>query len=400
MTFSPTRLARLEAHLTEHYIEAGRLPCSLMLIARHGEIAHLHTQGHADIARNLPLRDDHLFRIYSMTKPLTSLALMMLVEEGRVALDDPVAKFIPAWADLEVFVSGTLETGFTTRPPARPMQVIDLMRHTSGLTYGFQNRTAVDAAYRARKVGEVEKSGTLETMVADLARLPLEFDPGAAWNYSVSTDVIGWIVQQVSGQPFETFLHDRILAPLGMADTFFHVPADKAHHLTCCYEATPQGGFTLQDDAPTSPYLAPPSFVSGGGGLVSTAADYLRFARLIQTGGKLGTQRLVSRKTIELMAANHLPGGKCLPELSRSLFSEASYEGVGFGLGFAVVEQPHRTLIPGSKGDLSWGGMASTFFWIDPAEDLIGIFLTQLIPSSTWPVRRQLRTLSYAALDD
>jgi CubicO group peptidase (beta-lactamase class C family) len=311
-----------------------------------------------------------------------------------------VTKFIPAWRDLEVHVSGTLDTGFTTRPPARPMQVIDLMRHTSGLTYGFQTRTPVDAAYRSLKVGEVEKSGTLETMIADLARLPLEFDPGTAWNYSVSTDVIGWIIQQVSGRPFETFLEDRILAPLGMTDTFFHVPADKAHRLTCCYMATEQGGFTLQDDAPTSPYLQPPGFVSGGGGLVSTATDYLRFARLIQTGGKLGRDRLVSRKTIELMAANHLPGGKCLPELSRSLFSEASYEGVGFGLGFAVVQEPHRTLIPGSKGDLSWGGMASTFFWIDPAEDLIGIFLTQLIPSSTWPVRRQLRTLTYAALDD
>jgi CubicO group peptidase (beta-lactamase class C family) len=237
-------------------------------------------------------------------------------------------------------------------------------------------------------------------MIADLARLPLEFDPGTAWNYSVATDVIGWIIQQVSGQRFETFLHDRILKPLGMADTFFHVPPDKAPRLTCCYMATDKGGFTLQDDAPTSPYLQPPSFVSGGGGLVSTATDYLRFARLIQSGGKLGRDRLVSRKTIELMAANHLPQGKCLPELSRSLFSEASYDGVGFGLGFAVVEQPHRTLIPGSKGDLSWGGMASTFFWIDPAEDLIGIFMTQLIPSSTWPVRRQLRTLTYAALDD
>lgn len=400
MTFSPARLARLEAHLAAHYIAPGRLPCSLMLIARHGEIAHLHAQGHADIARGQALRDDHLFRIYSMTKPLTSLALMMLVEEGRIALDDPVTKFIPEWANLEVFVSGTLETGFTTRPPTRPMQIIDLMRHTSGLTYGFQNRTAVDAAYRALKVGEVEKAGTLETMVADLARLPLEFDPGSAWNYSVSTDVIGWIIQQVSGMPFETFLDERILKPLGMTDTFFHVPPDKAQRLTCCYMATPEGGFTLQDDAPTSPWLQPPSFVSGGGGLISTATDYLRFARLIQNGGKLGKDRLVSRKTIELMAANHLPQGKCLPELSRSLFSEASYDGVGFGLGLAVVEQPQRTLIPGSKGDLSWGGMASTFFWIDPAEDLIGIFLTQLIPSSTYAVRRQLRTLTYAALDD
>ena len=400
MTINPSRLARLEAHLAEKYIAGGRLPCSLMLVARHGEMAHLGTQGFADIARGVPLRDDHIFRIYSMTKPVTSVALMMLVEEGRIALDDPVAKFIPQWAGLEVHESGTLETGFKTRKPARAMQIIDLMRHTSGLTYGFQNRTPVDAAYRALKLGEVATSGTLDTMIADLARLPLEFSPGEAWNYSVSSDVLGWIIGQISGQSFDSFLHDRILAPLGMTDTGFHVPADKAHRLACCYQATPEGGFTLQDDASTSPYLQPPAFVSGGGGLVSTASDYLRFARMILNKGVFNGQRLLSRKSVELMSANHLPGGRCLPEMSRSLFSEASYEGVGFGLGFAVVKQPQRTLVPGSKGDLSWGGMASTFFWVDPQEDLIGIFMTQLIPSSTWPVRREVRTLTYAALDD
>uniref|UniRef100_UPI003F6F2965 serine hydrolase domain-containing protein n=1 Tax=Polymorphobacter sp. TaxID=1909290 RepID=UPI003F6F2965 len=301
---------------------------------------------------------------------------------------------------LAAYAGGTLETGFETRPLARPMLVIDLLRHTSGLTDGFQQQTPVDAAYRARRIGEVEKADTLETMIEALATLPLEFSPGEGWNYSVATDVIGWLIELVSGQSLADFLEQRLFGPLGMIDTGFHVPAASAHRLASCYKATPEGGFALQDDARTSPFLAPPEFLSGGGGLVSTAADYLRFARMILGRGTLDGHRYLSRKTIDLMTANHLPGGVDLPAMSRSLFSEASYDGVGFGLGFAVVQQPHRTLIPGSAGDLSWGGMASTFFWIDPAEDLIGIFMTQLIPSSTWPVRREIRTLAYAALDD
>jgi len=400
MSFSPARLARLDAHLSEKYIAPARLPCALTLIARHGESAHLNIQGHADVARGTPLSEDTIFRIYSMTKPITSVALMMLVEEGRIALDDPLTKFIPQWAPLGVYTGGTLETGFQTRKPDRPMQIIDLMRHTSGLTYGFQNRTPVDAAYRALGLGEVTTSGTLDTMIAQLAALPLEFSPGEAWNYSVSTDVLGWLIQHISGQSFASFLQDRLFTPLGMADTGFHVPPEKAHRLACCYQATPEGSFTLQDDAKTSPYLAPPAFVSGGGGLVSTAQDYLRFARMLLNKGSFNGHRLLARKTIDLMAANHLPGGKSIPEMSRSMFSEASYDGVGFGLGFATITAPHRTLLPASAGDLSWGGMASTFFWIDPQEDLIGLFFTQLIPSSTYNVRRELRTLTYAALED
>lgn len=234
-------------------------------------------------------------------------------------------------------------------------------------------------------------------MVEELAKVPLEFSPGSAFNYSVSTDVVGYLVGRVSGQPFEQFLRTRILDPLGMADTDFMVPAAKASRLAACYAAKPDGGMALQDDPQTSGFLKPPAFVSGGGGLLSTAADYLRFCRMLLNGGMLDGVRLISPKTLELMSMNHLPGDKELPDLSVSLFTEATYGGVGFGLGFAVSMSPARAMIPGSAGDISWGGLASTYFWVDPREQLIVIFMTQLTPSATYPIRRELRTLVYSA---
>ena len=398
--FSTARLAAIDRFLDEKYVQPGKLPGTLTLIARRGEIAHLGITGHADIARGRALAADTIFRIYSMTKPLTSIALMMLVEEGRIALDDPVHRYVPAWRDLGVYEAGTIATGFRTCRVTRPMQVVDLLRHTAGLTYGFQFRTNVDHAYRKHRIGEIEKAGTLDDMMATLGTLPLEFSPGEAWNYSVATDVCGWLVGHVAGEPFEAFLQRRILDPLGMVDTGFHVPAAKASRLAACYEATPTG-LKLQDDPATSPFLQPPSFISGGGGLVSTADDYRKFAQALLNGGRVaGGPRLISRKTLDLMTANHLPGGRSLSNVSVSMFSEAAYAGVGFGLGFAVSTDAARTLMPGSDGDYFWGGAASTFFWVDPAEDLLAIFMTQLMPSSTYPVRRELRTMVYSALDD
>jgi CubicO group peptidase (beta-lactamase class C family) len=283
--------------------------------------------------------------------------------------------------------------------------VVDLLRHTSGLTYGFQQRTNVDAAYRKLKIGAAnlanpsEKVESLEEMVKTLAKVPLEFSPGEAWNYSVSTDVVGYLVQKVSGRPFEDFLKARILEPLGMVDTDFYVPAEKAHRFAACYARIP-GGIVLQDDPTRSPYLAPPDFVSGGGGLVSTLADYLKFCRMILAGGTLDGRQYLSPKTLQLMGANHLPGGKDLTALSKSLFSEATYAGVGFGLGFATTLDPAAGLIPGTAGDLWWGGAASTFFWIDPKEELIVILMTQLLPSAAYPIRRELRTLVYSAFTE
>jgi CubicO group peptidase (beta-lactamase class C family) len=403
---SSERLERIERFVDDNYIATGKLSGALIQVWRRGGLALNSVLGLADRERQVPLAEDSIFRIYSMTKPITSVAVMMLVEECKIALDDPVSKYIPAWDKLGVHAGGFMES-FQTRPAARPMLVVDLLRHTSGLTYGFQQNTNVDAAYRKLKIGDLATEGTLEEMIEKLATLPLEFSPGEAWNYSVSTDVLGYIVGKVSGMSFEGFLKERIFDPLGMVDTAFYVPEEKVSRFCACYaigalgsKTTSTQGPTLQDDSRTSAYLKPPTFVSGGGGLVSTATDYMRFARMLLQGGELDGVRLLGPKTLALMTANHLPGGLDLPRLSRSMFSEATYEGVGFGLGFATTITPASTLIPGSAGDFFWGGAASTFFWVDPAEDLIVLFLTQLLPSSAHPVRRQLRTLVYSAITE
>ena len=395
--FVSSRLQHIDRFLQSRYLDTGRLPGALTLIQRRGQLAHLSALGYRDVARKDPVQQDTLFRIYSMTKPITSVAFMMLVEEGLVALDDPVHRYIPEWRNLGVFSGGFIGT-FRTHPPQRPMLIVDLLRHTSGLTYGFQQRTNVDSAYRRLRLDDYFGGGpTLDGMIDALSGLPLEFSPGTAWNYSVSTDVLGYLISKISGQPFEEFLRARILEPLRMVDSGFHVPTEKLPRLATCYAVTPEGGMRVQDDALQSRYAKPPHLVSGGGGLVSTIDDYLRFCQMLLAGGTLDGARLLSPKTVELMTKNHLPGGKELPDLSLSLFSEAGYAGVGFGLGFAVTLDPARTLLPGSAGDYSWGGLASTYFWIDPREDLIVIFMTQLMPSTTYPLRRELRNAVYSA---
>ncbi len=395
---SSERLTYIDRFLQGQYIDTGKLKGAVVLVARRGETAHLGVLGSMDAERSRPMRADTLFRIYSMTKPITSLAFMMLVEQGLVALDDPVSRYIPAWKNLGVYDGGFMET-FRVKPTERPMLIVDLLRHTSGLTYGFQQRTNVDAAYRKLGVGELETRGTLAGMIEALATLPLEFSPGTAWNYSVSTDVLGYLIGEISGEPFEHFLRTQIFDPLGMVDTGFFAPPGEATRLAACYTLTAKG-VELQDDPTTSPYLSPPSFVSGGGGLVSTAQDYLRFCQMVLNGGALDRRRYVSPTTLQLMGLNHLPGGQDIATLSRSLFSEAAYAGLGFGLGFSTTIDPAATLIHATKGDLSWGGAASTFFWIDPKEELIAILMTQLIPSSAYPIRRQLRTLVYSAFTE
>jgi CubicO group peptidase (beta-lactamase class C family) len=323
---SKPALDRIEDHLKRRYIDAGRFPGTQLLVYRRGNVVHSAVQGFADLERKAPVKDDTIFRIYSMTKPITSVAFMMLVEEGRVALDEPVHKYIPEWKTLGVFQAGT-SPAFLTKPPARPMQIVDLMRNTSGLTYGFQQRGNVDAAYRDKQIGAVEKAGTLDTMIADLAKIPLEFSPGEAWNYSVSTDVIGYLIGKISGMPFEQFLKQRIFDPLGMADTDFFVPAGKVDRFAACYNADPggmmsfhaaekKGGLTLQDDPATSSFLTRPSFISGGGGLCSTAADYLTFCRALLNGGELGGVRLIGPKTL---APANTPGAVRRPRRSGSI---------------------------------------------------------------------------------
>jgi CubicO group peptidase (beta-lactamase class C family) len=395
--FSKERLKTLDAFLDRKYIGAGKLPCAQLQITRRGELVHETVLGMADRERGKKAERDTLYRIYSMTKPITSVAFMMLVEEGLVALDDPVSRFIPEWKDLGVFAAGT--GPFMTTPPTRPMQMVDLLRHTSGLTYGFQTRTNVDAAYRKLKIADTN-GPDMDGFVNALAKLPLEFSPGEAWNYSISTDVLGVLVERISGKPFQDFLQDRIFGPLGMTDTGFQVREDQKARFAACYNATPQGGLDLQDDPETSPYLTAPNFHSGGGGLVSTADDYMKFCLMLVNRGELDGARLLAPNTLKLMASNHLPGGQDLTNLSRSLFSEATNAGVGFGLGFAVTFDPVKAMLPSSPGEYYWGGAASTAFWIDPVEDIAVVFMTQTLPSSSYPIRRELRTLVYSALMD
>ncbi|CAN5521925.1 serine hydrolase domain-containing protein [soil metagenome] len=394
--FSSERLGKLDRFLATRYIEPGRIPCAQVQISRRGELVHETLLGQADRERGKALATDTVFRIYSMTKPITSVAFMMLVEEGLVALDDPVSRFIPEWKNLGVFAAG-MTPQFMTTPPTRPMQMVDLLRHTSGLTYGFQNRGNVDAAYRKLKIADTHGLD-FDGFVAELAKLPLEFSPGEAWNYSISTDVLGVLVERISGMPFQKFLQTRIFDPLKMTDTGFQVREDQKPRFAACYNATPTGALTLQDDPETSPYLTAPSFHSGGGGLVSTAKDYMAFCRMLGNGGVLDGQRLLAPKTLKLMASNHLPCGQDLTALSRSLFSEATNAGVGFGLGFAVTFDPVKAMLTSSPGEYYWGGAASTAFWIDPVEDIQVVFMTQVLPSSAYPIRRELRTLVYSAL--
>jgi CubicO group peptidase (beta-lactamase class C family) len=396
---NPQRLARIPTFFQDKYVATGKLPGVRILAERRGEIVLDSVSGFADVQSGRKLEKDSIFRIYSMTKPMTSVCFMMLVEEGKVALEDPVHRFIPEWKGMGVY-SGGIDGMFRTTPTEAPMRMVDLLRHTSGLTYGFQYRTNVDAAYRGRKLGEIDKAGTLDGMIEGLAKLPLEFSPGAHWNYSVATDVLGYLIGKISGQSFESYLHERFIEPLGMEDTAFHVHESERGRFVECYTAGPKGVLLLQDSAQSSSFRAPPSFVSGGGELVGTLADYLQFCRMLLNGGALNGVRYLSPKTIALMCANHLPGGVDLPTCSVSLFSEATFAGTGFGLGFAVNMDPHKGLLPGTPGDISWGGAASTYFWIDPKEDLIALFATQLMPSTTYPLRRELRTLLYSAFED
>jgi len=392
--FDAERLARIDRFLAERYVEPGLLPCALLLIARKGELVHKSVLGHASLAKSKRLDEDTIFRIYSMTKPVTSIALMMLAEEGRISLDDPVSRWIPSWREQTVYRAGQ-PGAFDARPVDAPMRVVDLMRHTSGLTYGFQNRTNVDAAYRSLRLDAFEAE-SLEALVEGLARVPLEFSPGTAWNYGVSTDVVGHLVSLASGLPFDEFVRTRILVPLGMHDTDFHVPESKVARFADCYVRSAAG--TLAPGQ-VGEFLAPPRAPSGGGGLVGTAADYLRFCEMLRRGGELGGVRLVGPKTLAFMRTNHLPGGKDLADLAPpGMFSEAAYQGLGFGLGFAMVTEPARYGVTVSPGEFWWGGMASTAFWVDPVEDVCVVFMTQLMPSSTYPIRRELRTMVNAAI--
>jgi len=391
------RLARIEAHLHNRYLEPQKISGCVMAVYRRNQLAYVQAAGLRDRERDLPMTTDTLFRIYSMTKPVTSVALMTLWERGLFSLDDPVHRFIPEFANLRVR-SGGAWPRFLTEAPARPMRIRDLLLHTSGLTYDFMYATNIDAAYRELDVGRPAPGYTLQAMIDQLAGLPLEFSPGERWNYSLATDVLGHLIEKISGMSFPDYLQQTIFGPLDMVDTVFSPRPDQLERFASCYTRDANKRLVLQDDAQDSQYVDR-TFYSGGGGLLSTAADYLRFCRMLLGGGSLERQRIISRRTLDFMVGNHLPGGGDIASLSMSGFSETHNEGVGFGLGFACKMDPLRNGYPASIGTFYWGGMASTLFWIDPAEELIVLFLTQLIPSSTFNFRGQLEALVYAAID-
>jgi CubicO group peptidase (beta-lactamase class C family) len=399
--FDPARLERIDRHFAR-YVDDGRLPGWLIAVSRHGQLAHVSARGLRDLEAGLPVESDTLWRIFSMTKPITSVAAMMLYEEGGFELNDPVSRYIPAFADARVF-SGGSDLRPVTIPATEPVRVWHLLTHTSGLTYGFLRNHPVDAMYRAQGFEWGSPRGVdLAGCVDEWAGLPLLFQPGSEWNYSVATDVLGRLVEVISGQSLDEFFASRILGPLGMTDTAFWADEERAARLGAVYTTGPDGRAMRMEAFSAGGYKAP-AYLSGGGGLVSSAADYQRFMQMLlgrpgSPAGELDGNRLLSPRTVAYMTRNHLPGNADLESYGTPINAESPMRGSGFGLGFAVVIDP----VPGktltSAGEFSWGGAASTAFYVDPVEEITASFFTQFVPSSAYPVRSQLRQLVQQAL--
>ena len=397
--FDPARLAAVPDFF-ETYLTREKISGYSILVARSGKIALQSQRGRSAFEGGHELCMDTIFRIYSMTKPITSVAIMMLVERGKIMLQDPVTKYLPQFANVRVFEKGTPRE-FTTREPERMITVHDLMTHQSGLTYDFMLAHPVDALYRNVRInGARSEKFTLEEFIDKLVEMPLQFSPGQQWNYSVSTDVLGRIIEVVSGETLDVFLNKNIFSPLGMNDTSFTIDDDKRSRLAHNYSRDPVTGLTSLADSPEKTIYAPGrKFLSGGGGLLSTMGDYLKFCEMMRCDGVLNGARLLGRKTVTYMTSNHLPNGETLMDRASGSFSEVSYGGTGFGLGFSVVVNPQYAPTITSRGVYSWGGLASTFFWVDPQEEMVVILMTQLMPSGTYPLRPQLQQLVYSALE-
>ena len=396
---SSARLGNV-TRLIERYVDERKLPGAISLVARRGSIVHFETFGNMDDERQKPMRPDTIFRFYSMTKPIASVGLMMLYEEGRFQLDDPASKFIPELKDMQVFAGGTVDS-YSVREPSRPMTVRDLLMHTSGLV-SRDTATPIGELYRQNGLKGSESDGTLADMVAKLGRIPLQVDPGAQWIYGISTDLVGYLCEVISGMPFDRYLQERILGPLGMVDTGFSVPPSKVDRFAANYGPMSFDGnrrYELLDDPVTSSYTRPRTYFSGSGGLVSTASDYYRFCSMLLNEGELDGVRIIGPRTLQLMTLNHLPGGKDLAAIGQTA-GETGREGIGFGLGFAMLLDPTVAQIIGTPGEYYWGGAASTAFFVNPMEEMVMIFLTQLRPSSTYPIGRELRQTIYSAIVD
>ncbi len=395
--FDPARLARIDRHFAR-YVDEGRLPGWQVVVTRRGKVVHHVTYGQRDVEAGLPVEADTRWRIYSMTKPVTSVAAMMLYEEGAFELTDPIARWLPEFGEMRVYAKGGAPNPATV-PAAEPIRVWHLLTHTAGLTYGFHHAHPVDAMYRKAGFEWGQPRGLdLAACCARWAGLPLLFQPGSEWNYSVATDVLGALVEVISGQPLDQFFSERILGPLSMDSTGFWVGEPAAGKLAALYVPDQDTGRLVRNGAADAHATAPPACLSGGGGLISTAADYHAFTQLLLGGGELGGVRLLAPRTVALMTRNHLPGGADLEAFGRPLFAEIPFSGFGFGLGFSVLTDPVKAETLSSAGEFAWGGAASTAFWVDPAEQVTALFFTQLLPSSTYPLRSQLRQLVYQAL--
>ncbi|HEY6314269.1 MAG TPA: serine hydrolase domain-containing protein [Streptosporangiaceae bacterium] len=401
------QLERITEHLQHRYIDAGRIAGCQVAVARHGQVGYFRSLGLGDLERSLPVEEDTIWRIYSMTKPITGVALMTLYERGMFQLNDPVTRFIPQWRGLKVRQQAA-DGSEQLVDPERPMTVRDLMTHMSGLGYGggrtLQELFSADNASQAQGLAPGLRRGpnaTLESMVEHYAGYPLEFHPGTHWLYSVSTDICGRLVEIISGQRFDNYLREALFEPLGMDDTGFVVPDEKVHRFAACYRRDSRKKLVVTDDPQRSGYRKEPSFLSGGGGLVSTTTDYLRFCQMLLGGGEVDGVRILGRKTVELMTSNHLPGDSDLQAVAMpGGYGEVGFAGMGFGLTVAVAKAPALTQVIGSPGEYMWGGAASTIFWVDPAEDLTVVFMTQFLPSGTFNFRGQLKTLVYPAISD
>ncbi len=396
---SSDRLARIDRHFRQ-YVDDGRLPGWQVVVARHGLVVHSSTYGHRDIEEGLPVEDDTIWRIYSMTKPITAVLALQLWEEGAFELNDPVHRYIPAFKNTKVWRAGSV-TSPVLDPMVETMKLWQLFAHTAGLTYGFMYNHPVDELYRrAGFEWGMPKDVDLGGMCDILAGLPLLFQPGTEWSYSMGLDVLGRVLEVVSGQSLDELLRTRLLEPLGMHETTWHVPDDKHHRLARLYGANPATRQAMKLDMMGDAAKSPPQAFLGGGGLQSTAHDYQRFVQMLVRGGELDGVRILSPRTVEFMASNHLPDNADLTQFGRPLFSETAFDGVGFGLGVSVTLDPVKGKVPGNTGEFAWGGAASTAFWVDPADDLTVTFFTQLLPSSVHPIRSQLKQLVYQSMLD
>lgn len=398
-SFDQTRLNRIKGWM-QGYVDARLYPGCAVLIAQGGEEAFYHDCGMRDVTGGLPWQRDTVARIYSMTKPITTVALMILVERGQIHLDQSIAKYIPGFKDCRCLIPGATDLSQTEPCPAPTLH--QLLTHTSGVSYSF-NPGLVPAVMAENKMDFGPGGKTLEQMAEDIAALPLAFRPGTRWEYSVGIDLIGRVVELVSGKSLGAFFEEEILGPLGMDETRFKPVEGTGDRFACLYTPLPEGEFALGatgpspdtlrqiDDAANSPVFAS-KMQSGGGGLVGTIDDYMKFTEMLRSGGK----GILSPHTLRFMMCNHLAGD--IASMGAASFAEQPMHGMGFGLGGSVVLEPGRVRVPGSVGDFSWGGMASTFFWVDPVQDLSVIFFTQLLPSGAYPSRSQLKAMVHGAL--